>query len=143
MLENGFTSKVAFSRNPSCAVWEKTVQPVGWDQGEPIDISTMFNSRKRTKAPRALTDTTPQVMTVAYNPAFYTQLREMIGVPQSITHHFPDGTKYSYWGWIKDFIPAPLSDGVFPEATMTVIESDWDPTNNVEAEPVVTSVAGT
>ncbi len=142
-LENGYSTKVAFARDPDVSVWEKTVKAPGQDGGDPIDISTMFNSRHRTKAPRGLMMASDVTMVCAYDPNAQPQLEELINQPGSISLHYPDGSRLDFFGYLRQYEFAEHSDGNFPEVTLTIVETDWDPVNDVEVGPVMTQVAGT
>ncbi len=148
-MPNGFQTLIAFQLAPALAFFEKAVTPPGMDGGEPIDITTMWNNRSRTKAPRALIEPTNASMRVGYDMAALdpgvvaTTIEDLINDNQMITVHYPDTSQYSFWGWLKTFIPGEMEDGVFPEADMEIVQSNWDDVNCVEADALVTSSDGT
>lgn len=143
-LDNGFKTLIAFSRAPNICIWEKTVKPSGRDGGEEIPTSTMHNIRHHTAAPRALVRNTPSVLKVAYDPNDRATIENtLLNQPGSVTEHFPDGTTYDYWGFLRSIEYDPLEEGRQPEATVTIAVTNYDPVNRVEAGPVLTNVAGT
>ncbi len=79
----------------------------------------------------------------AYDPVVYTDILALINAPGGVTVHFPDGSTLDFYGYIKKFEPAALKEGEQPEATVTIVPTNYDPANHVEASPVLTSVTGT
>lgn len=143
-LDEGFPTKIAFSRSPAVSFWEKTVQPPGVDGGEPVDTNTMHNVAWRTQNPRVLKTLTPHTTKVAYDPNVYnTIVNDLINQKGAITVRFPDGSTLDYWGYLQKFEPDQIEEGKQPEATVTIVPTNWDYVNNVEAAPVLTSVSGT
>lgn len=143
-LRDGYQTLIAFSRYPTVQFWEKTVQPPGLNGGDPIDITTMHNEDVKTKAARQLYDLTPSKTRVAYDPKCYTQILTLLNDDTgSVTVHFPDGSTLDFYGYVMNFEPAELREGEQPEADVTIVPTNFDRTNNVEASPVLTEVAGT
>lgn len=144
MLRNGFVSKVTLGLDPDVAFMEKTVKPPAYDGGDPIDQTTMFNSKFRTKAPQALIETGPITGTAAYDPLVLDQIKDYINVETTITVLFPDGSTLAIFGWLRLFDPDPLANGTHPEASFTFETSNMDSEDNWDEEdPVLTEVAGT
>lgn len=142
-LEDGFSTKITFALDPDISFWEKTVQPPSLDGGDPIDTTTMHNVDWRTKAPRQLITSGDGSSTVAYDPAVYSQILAIVNRPTTITYTLPDGSSYAIYGFLQKFEPSALAEGEMPEATVTIVHTNWDATNRVEAAPVLTSVSGT
>lgn len=145
MLKDGYKSLITFARLTTASFWEKTVQPVGIDGGEPIEQTTMHNSAWRTTAPRSLMTLTPFTVKAAYDPNFLntSQVQSLINQPDTITQRFADGTTIAFYGYLQKFEPAEMSEGAQPEATLTIVPTNFDHVNKVEAGPVITSVSGT
>lgn len=143
MLEDGFSTKIAFSLDPDISLWEKTVTPPGYDGGEPIDITTMHNTAFKTKAARQLIDVTGGEFTAGYDPAVYTQIQAIINKPGAITWHFPDGSTVSAFGYLQKFDVQSHEEGKMCEANCTIVVTNYDHTNHVEVAPLVNEVAGT
>lgn len=142
-MDDGHSTKIAFARDPDIEFWEKTVQPPGVDGGDAIDTTTMHNVRWRTMAPRQLITLTEMQTTVAYDPVLYTSILNLINEEGGVTVHFPDGTQVSFFGYLKSFEPSENSEGEQPEATVTIVPTNQDPTTGAEVDPLVTAVAGT
>lgn len=142
-MDDGHSTKIAFALDPDISFWEKTVTPPGLDGGDPIETKTMHNTRWRTKSPKALVDMTEVSATVAWDPAVYTQILAILNVEGSITVHFPDGSKYTFYGFLQKFEPGEHQEGEQPEATVTICPTNQDPTTGAEEGPVLVSVAGT
>lgn len=123
-LNDGFSTQIAFAADPDVGFWERTVKPPGLDGGEPIDITTMFNTTYRTFAPRQLKTLTPITCTVAYDPAVFDQILALINVNGWITVHFPDTSTLDFVGFLKSFEPAENAEGNFPLATITIIPTN-------------------
>lgn len=142
-LRDGFSSKITFSRYPAVAFWEKQVKPPGIDGGEKIPQSTMFNVLWETFAPQSLLTLTDATCKAAYDPAVLTTLLSMGNQEDTVTITFRDQSTYCFYGYLQKFEADELVKGTQPEATITVVCTNWDYVNKVEAGPVLTSVAGT
>ncbi len=142
-LDDGFPTKIAFARDPDVSIWEITVKTVGYDGGEAIDTTNMHNQRYRTMAARALITLTESSIKFAYDPKFKGQIQNLLNQEGSITEHFPDGSKLSYYGYLRTVEFDDNAEGARPEGTATITPTNWDPVNRVEADPVLTEVVGT
>lgn len=142
-LTDGYSTKIAFAANPNLSIWEVTVKPPGLDGGDAINITTMHNVRWRTMASKALLTLTESTMTFAIDPAAYTQAKSLINVEGSITAIFPDGSTLDFFGFLRTFEPAEHTEGEMPVYSGSISPTNFDPVNRVEADPVLTSVAGT
>jgi hypothetical protein len=143
LLENGFRSLITLSRDPDIEFYERSVGMPGLDGGPPIDITTMHNVRWKTKSPQALIEGPDVVVSGGYDPVLFSRMLEQINIRQTITHTFPDGSTYCYFGFVQRFTPSAMNNGEFPMAEMGIVQTNWDPTNDVEADPVLAEVAGT
>ncbi len=143
MLDDGFKTLVAFARKPAVKFWEKTIKPPGIDGGDAIDQTTQHNTAWRTKAARALKSLTDSALKVGYDPKVYTEIQDLVNLEGSVTVRFPDGSTLDFFGYLKTFEPSELQEGTSPEASITIIATNWDPVNHVEAAPVLTEVSGT
>lgn len=142
MLRDGFSSKVTIGIDPDISVWEKTAKPPGIDGGDAVDQTTMHNTDYTTSAPQYLKTLTESTFKFSYDPAIYTQLMAVINVRTTITQSFRDGTTVAYYGFVQKAEFDELVRGTQPEGTMTIMPTNWDHINSVEAGPTVTSVAG-
>lgn len=142
-LDDGYSTKIAFNRDPDVSLWEKTVKPPGIDGGDAIETTTMHNSTWRTMSSRALRTLTESTFTAAYDPKVYDQIVALINAEGSITCHFPDGSTLTFYGYLKTFEVNDHSEGEQPEATCTIVPTNYDPVNRVEAAPVLVDVSGT
>lgn len=142
-LKDGYQALITFAADPDVSLWEKTVTPPGIDGGDAIEQTTMHNDEWRTMAPRALKTLTESSFMAAYDPACFTQLNNLINVETTVTVTFSDGSTLAFYGYLRSFEPAELTEGEQPEATCNLTPTNFDPVNKVEAGPTVTSVAGT
>lgn len=142
-LKDGYRALVTFATDTDFSIWEKSVTPPGLDGGEPIEQTTMWNDQLRTFSPRALITMMPHSFVGAYDPALYTQALSLINVETTITVRFKDGSTLAFYGFLQKFEPQELTEGSQPLAAVTVVPTNYDHVNNVEAAPVLTSVAGT
>jgi hypothetical protein len=131
-LDDGYSTKITFTADPDVSFWEKSVKPPGVDGGDPIDITTMFNAEWRTAAPRSLKTLTEASATVAYDPQVYDQIVALINVKTWVTILFSDGSGIHFPGYLKSFEPGELSEGGFPEATISIVPTNADPSTGVE-----------
>lgn len=144
MMDDGHPTKIAFSRLPTVSLKEVSVQPPGVDGRDPIDITTMRSTRWTSRAPRTLLEMSDGSAEVAYDPNAYNQIVDtLLNQEGSVTWHFPDGTTMAAWAFLQKFEPNEHTEGEMPTANITIVVTNYDPTNRVEAGPVITSVAGT
>lgn len=142
-LKDGFRTKITFATDDNIEFWEKSVKPPGIDGGDSIPQTTMHNVDWRTMSPRQLKTLTESTTTVAYDPLLYTSILALVNVETTVTVTFPDGSTLAFYGFLQKFEPGDLKEGEQPEATVTITPTNFDPTNHVEAAPVLTNVAGT
>jgi hypothetical protein len=142
-MPDGYRALWAFANKPAIQLWEKQVKSPGVDGGEGIDTTTMHNNAYRTKAARHLKTLSDGSFAAAYDPDVIVDILAQTNIEQSITVHFPDNSSWSFWGYMQKWEPAELKEGEFPEATVTIVITNWDPMNFVEAGPVYTPASGT
>lgn len=143
-LKDGHKTKFTFALAPDICLWEKTLKPPGFDMGDPIDTTTMFNDAWETCAQQALAKLTNGSYKCAYDPnAYNTIITSLKAKEGSCTVTYRDGSTLDFFGGIKSFIPDEHVRGTMPTATVEFFATNWDNTNNVEQGPVLTSVSGT
>lgn len=142
-LDEGYQTLVTLAASSTVAFWEKTVTPPGIDGGDPVDTTTMHNVRWMGKNPQTLIEMTEFSMTAAYDPVLYTTMLSLVNVKTTVTITFPDGSTLAFYGYLKSFAPDAIERGTQPEATITVIPTNQDPSTGAEEDPVLTNVAGT
>lgn len=144
LLEEGFKCLITFARKTNLAIWEKSVKPTGIDGGDKIDTTTQHNVKSHTFAPRTLYTPTDGSIKCGYDAKAKDDIRKsLINQRDTITETYPDGSTYAYYGYLKSFEPDEMSGGTFPEATVVIVQTNYDHVNNVEAEAVLTEVVGT
>lgn len=141
-LKNGHPTLIAFAADPDVSFWEKTVQPPGLDGGDPIDQTTMHNDTYRTMAPRSLITMTEFQVVAAYDPAVIDQILALINVEGAITVHHPDGSTEDFFGFLRQFERSEHTEGEQPEATITIVPTNVDPSDDSEAAVNYTAPAG-
>ena len=142
-LKDGFRTLITFAADTDVEFYEKGVKPPGIDGGDAIPQTTMHNTAWRTMAPRQLKTLTESSVTCAYDPLVYTSILNLINVETTVTVTFADGSTLAFYGFLQKFEPGELKEGEQPEATVTITPTNFDPTNKVEAAPVLTNVVGT
>lgn len=144
-MEDGFSTKISFASNPTVAFWERTVKPPGMNGGDAISTTTMHNVAVHTKAPRTLVDYDNITVNVGWDPSAFGagQIRTLINFRDSITIRFPDNSTLTFFGYLQHFEPGDFKEGEMPEATITIVVTNWDPMGRVEAPPVYVNVSGT
>lgn len=141
-LGDGFSTKLTLERNPTIALWERTVTPPGIEGGDAVDNTTMHNVTWRTMSPRKLKTLTEVSSSAAYDPIIYEDVVDQVNINQVITCTFPDGSTLAFWGFVKSFIPGENQEGTMPEGTLTIVPTNRDD-DGVEQAPVLVEVAGT
>jgi len=134
-IPDGYQALLTLSNVPTIAFFEKEVQPPGVDGGEAIDTTTMHNAAYRTMRARSLKTLEDHTIRVAYDPTVYITILAQINIEQTITITFPDGNKLPYFGYMRRFTPDRLVEGSHPMADVTIVPTNYDPANNVEAGP--------
>lgn len=142
-LGDGHSTKIAFAADPDVSFWEKQVQPPGMDGGDAIDTTTMYNVLVRTSSSRALITMTEMSCTAAYDPRVYDQILALINVEGAVTVLFPDGSMVAFFGYLKNFEPQQHQEGAQPEANITVVPTNTDPSDGSEAVPNYKTASGT
>ena len=140
---DGFPTYFVLGNVPNIDLWEKSVKPPGIDIGEVIDITDMFNKTVRTAVFRALKKWTGGEHKCAFRANSIAHMKQQVGVNQNCCVIFPDGSAIAFWGGIKSFVEDAFEEGKQPEATVTFEVTNWDPNNNVEADPVLFPATGT
>jgi hypothetical protein len=128
-IDDGHPTRVYLSTEGSAIViemYEKEVTPPGVSGGGANETTTMRNTLWRTNAPKQLITLTPCTFIGAYDPAVYDEIVSNVNTNQDITIVFPDGSTLVFWGWIDEFIPGPIVEGVQPTAEITIIPSNQD-----------------
>lgn len=150
MLENGYQALITHSLDPDLSIWEIEVGSAGIDGGEPIDTTTQHNDVYRTRAPRALKSYEPFDVKFAYEAGVQkSQIESLINLRRSgataavVTETMPDGTTLCYYAYYQKVVFDPKVEGELPTGTLTVVPTNFDPINRVEAGPVLAEVEGT
>jgi hypothetical protein len=129
-ITDGHRTLISFQLAPSLKIWQVDVTPPGLDAGGANDVTVMENLRYRTFMPKHLVTLTEAGATVQYDPIFYNDLVEMIGINQLCFVTFPDGSSVEFWGWLDKITPNAAKEGEPPTATMRVIPSNMDDTTD-------------
>lgn len=123
-IDDGFSTTISFASNDSVYLYEKEVTPPGIDGGDEIDTTTMLNTAWRTRQPRSLKTLTECSAVVAYDPAIYDDILDMLNDNQLITITFPDTATLAFWGWLKSFTPNACVEGEQPTANIVIVPSN-------------------
>lgn len=142
-LKDGYQSTITFAANSTISFWEKEITPPGLDGGEKVPQTTLLNNTFRTFASRGLYELSDVTVKAAYDPIIYSNVASIINVEGSISVKWKDGSTLDFFGYLQKFMPDALADGTQPEASITIVCTNWDPVGKVEAGPVLTNVAGT
>jgi hypothetical protein len=136
---SGYKILITFALDPDIEIWEKTVKPSGMDGGDPIDTTTQHNNVVRTKAPRALIESTDITITCTYNPIALGSIRAILNKETTITTAWWDGSTYAQYGFARTFEPGDVAEDGQPEGTLTVSITNQDPTTGAVEEGVYTA----
>lgn len=142
-MGDGYQSLIAFASDPDISFWEKAVKPPGIDGGEAVENTTMHNTAWRTMSPRALKTLTPATVRAAYDPVVLDQIYALINVEGLITVHFPNNDTLDFYGYLQKFEPGDLVEGTQPEATITIVPTNTNPSTGAEVAPNYISATGT
>lgn len=145
-LQDGYQTLITLALDDTIEFWEKSGPPPGMEGGDPIEETTMHNIAWRTFRPRALKTLEPFTVTAAYDPVVYdasNSVETAINREDTITVTFPDSSTLAFYGYLQNFIPQDHTEGEQPEAQLTFVPTNYDPTNDIEAGPVMVEAAGT
>lgn len=134
-LDVGYQTVIAFASAPGLAIWEKTVQPPAMDGGDAIDTTTQLNCAYDTMAPQRLQKFDDIVVVAGYSTHAIPILNGLINFPDSVTIAYPDGSAWAFWAYLKKAESSALEKGQFPDITLTITITNWDPIHCVEAGP--------
>lgn len=141
-LKHGHGVKVTFATAAGVEVWEQDVTPPGIESGDPIDLTNSFCAGWRIKAPRKLKELTDGTFSAFYKTSIYTSLAAICGIETTITIHFPDGSSYAFFGYLKTIGQAAHNEGnTAPKLSLTVVATNVDPGTMTEQGPVYTAPA--
>lgn len=142
-LQEGQSTKITFASVPDVAFWEVSVKPPGLDGGDMINNTTMHNVKWRTMHPRKLVTRTEATAVVTFDPAILPLIDNLVNKNDEITFTYSDGTTDAMWGALQKFEPSEFKEGEQPQATITIVPTNYDTGDHTEAGPVVSPVAGT
>src|SRR5262245_6136219 len=126
-LKDGYSTKIAFAADPDVSFWEMTVKPPGLDGGDAIDQTTMHNDDYRTMRSRSLKTLTAVSGKAAYDPNVVNNVLALINVETDITVHFPDGSAYDFYGFLKSVEFDELQEGTMPTLNYEIVPTNYDP----------------
>ncbi len=146
-LEDGHPTKVSIEGYLALAIWESDTTPPAMEGGDPIDLTTFFNSAWRTSVPRNLKSLEPITVVGLYDPVMYETgdengVYDIINVNKVITVTFSDTSTIAFWGYVRSFTPGNHVEGTAPTATV-IIQPTMRDDAGVEQDPVVEPVTGT
>jgi hypothetical protein len=110
-FDEGYESHITFAADPDVSFWESIVGAPGFDGGDPVPTTTMFNASYRTKAPRKLTEMTPFQVQGKFSSETVDDMIALINQNGWITVQWPDGTRLSFVGFLKSFTPGQAQEG--------------------------------
>jgi hypothetical protein len=137
-LGDGFKTLITLAGNTAIEFWEETVTPPAIEGGDAIESATMHSVLWRTKTPRKLITMGDVQARVQFNPSLYTSILARVNVPDTVTITFPDHSSLAFYGYLKSFAPAELSEGAVGTGTITITPTLADPTTGAEQGPVYT-----
>lgn len=135
--DDGFGSFITFSGLAQLNIFEKDTGVPGMAGGDPVDTSTHHNVAYRTKSPRSLVELTSFQVVAAYDPCVYDDLLAIVNIEKTITTTFPDASTLAFFGYLQTVEFSALKDGEQPQLTLTIMPTNVDPSDCLEAGPVV------
>lgn len=130
-MKDGFSTTISVA---GLSFREKGVKPPGLDGGDGIDITTMRNTKYRTKWPKSLIGVDAISTTVSYESSQYGAALAAINVNGAIVVTLPDSHTITVYGFIQKFEPTEHKEGTQPEAALTLCITNMN--GDTEAGPV-------
>lgn len=127
-FDGGYQSLITFAADPDVEFWETAVGAPGIDGGDPIPTTTMHNTALHTAAPQHLKKLTPFQVVGRLGSGTVDQMEALINVNGWITITWPDGTEYSFPGFLKSINFSQAQIGTPMESTIEVV-----PTSQISA----------
>jgi len=110
-FDEGYQSLITFAADPDLDFWEQAVAGPGIDGGEPVPTHSMHNTSFRTRAPRNLKELTPFQCSGKFASGTPDQVDALINTNGWVTVKWPDGTQYSFPGFLKSWTPQQAQEG--------------------------------
>jgi hypothetical protein len=125
LIYDGYSTVVIVNvANPIIfALSEKMVTPLALKGGGGIDSTDMKTRRMRTQVPKALIGADPMKYTVYYDPAVLPQILNNFQLNVAMLIRFPNGSGWSFYGWLDEFDPSENKEGENPTAVVTLVPS--------------------
>jgi hypothetical protein len=124
-IGEGFPTTITLT-DAGVTFWEKTVEPLVSDGGEPVNTTSMRNVKVRTFSPRHLYQVDPVEITALYDGSFYSTLQNTssgINKNQQIVTTLPDGTTITWWGYIQKAKFDAMEEGKEPLVHLTLVHT--------------------
>jgi hypothetical protein len=143
-VPDGYRTTITLTQEPGIWFWEVEVKPMVLDGGEPIETTTMLNAAWRTMAPQSLKKLDVLTIKVAYDPDVTNNLIQTAinNRFDTVTITYPTNDTLAFYGYVQKWDADPMVVGKMPTATITIVPTNFDAANQVEAGPVYHS-AGT
>lgn len=148
MIPDGKNTKITLSLDTDIEFEEVETTLSGFDNGEPIEQDSAWSSRLQVVRAQQINACTPIEILCKWDPVMLERGRAMVGVEKSgasaqvITETLYDGSARASFGYLKAIQPESLVKGQKGRMRITLQPTNWDPVNNVYAEPVYTNVSG-
>lgn len=133
-LFDGYPTVVVL--NSGVTFYERSVEPVGYTGGGPIDITTMHNALVRTAQPKSLLTVTQTTVKTAYELIDLVNMIDNLLLNQPVNHFYPTNDRTTFFGWLEELKPEALEEGKLPIADVKFEASNLDPETLMETAPV-------
>lgn len=131
--KNGFRALITFTLDTNISLWEVAVTPPGIDGGPPVLLGNMWWSKFEPKVPKGLAVQTEARGIVQYSVGALQSIINAINRPDEICYTFPSGRTWSFYGYLRQFMPQEHRDGVACLAQIviepTTLDGSADGTN--------------
>lgn len=143
-VPEGFKCTITLTDSPGVWFWEIDPKPPALDGGEGIDTTTQLNTKWHTMSPQTLFKLDNITVKVAYDPDVWNTMiqQAMNNRFDTVTITYPTNDKLAFYGCVIKWEPEAFEIGKMPTATLTILVTNFDAANQIEAGPVYQS-AGT
>lgn len=139
-IDDGMGTTISFADFATVKFYEKEITPPSITGGGANDTTTMRNTTWRTSAPKKLKSLGDAKIQVAYDPACYDDVVDMINTNQLITLTFPDRSTVKFWGFVDEFQPTGIKEGAQATADVKIICTNQNG-SGAETAPVYAAYA--
>lgn len=120
IIKDAHGTVITFASNNAVKMEPFQTTPPGVDGGAALPATTHENTAVHTDCPQILYRITEGGLQVYFDPAVLPEILALVNQNQAITVTFKDGSTWTFWGWLRTFVPDPFVSGQRATATVAI-----------------------